>query len=156
MQSNSSPKTEEQKQNIVLNIRTTNSTYIMYWHKMCTDVAIAIASVMVGVGAFAFTRPTLPLNAKIGIVGLFLLLLLGHGALAFYASRIIEQVRLILRKADSYDSLFSNDTYIAGDTLYPLEWANEADAISMRSLPFACWIALFIISSSITVFLWII
>lgn len=138
-------KTPEEKQNIVLNVRSTNAAYIMYWHKICTDVAVAVAQIMVGVAAFAFTRESVSSSTKIAITGLFVILVIGHFALARYAMKIIDQIRAILQKLDKFDGLFEENIYTDGETLYPKAWSEEHDEISMQSLPYACTCALFIL-----------
>ena len=128
----------------------------MYWHKICTDLATAIATIMVGVATFAVTRPILSGHSKFAIAVLFLFLVAGHLALAIYATKIIEQIRLILQKLDTFDGLFDEGVFLAKDSIYPATWAASKDKISMRSLPFATSGFLIVIGLLTTFFLGVI
>ncbi len=145
-------KTDDQKQSVILNIRSTAATYIMYWHKLCIEITVFLATCMIGIGTFTLTRIDTAMNAKLGIA-VFLLLLATFG---FFVIRrmalLLQTLREVLVKTDQADKLFSDGEYVPNTSIYPKEWESN-DAVGMDFIPKASMIFLALLSVVVSFFI---
>lgn len=145
-------RTDDQKQNVLINVRSTVAGYIMYWHKLCLEITVFLSTVIIAIGTFVLTRPESSNLARNGVIAFVVLLCLFGCYVIYRASRLLNELRLILVKVDTADGLFLESEYIDGKTIYPLTW-EKYDAVSMADIPNSCIFIIAILGIIVSVLL---
>jgi hypothetical protein len=122
------------RHNIAVSVRTTMSTYIMYWHKLCLEVSVLVSSGILAVSTLGVEKSALTDAGKACLVAGFGLAALAAVWLIYEMSDLLDVVRRILVKADKVNHLFVKGAFVSGDSLYPPEW-EVLDAVKMGVVP---------------------
>lgn len=122
------------KHDVALNVRSTVASYMMYWHKLCLEVSILISSGIVAVSTFGIDKAALSTGGKWALIGGFAVAAAAGSYLILKASRLIQDLRGILVRVDSFDELFVDGAFVEGDSLYPKSW-EKFDAVGMDFVP---------------------
>ncbi|MBW8366740.1 MAG: hypothetical protein K0M70_02650 [Arenimonas sp.] len=122
------------RQDVVLNVRSTNAAYIMYWHKMCLEISVLMSSGMIAVGTFGLDKSSATISVRIALVVGFLLASAAAAWLILKISAVVQEHRAILVRVDKFDRLFAKDAYLKGESLYPESW-ESFDAVRMDIVP---------------------
>lgn len=119
---------EAQDHQTLLSIREVVAAYSTYWHKLIVEITVFILTACIVLAGYAISRDTSSASTSFGIC--ILVIILGRLGVKI-CDIILEQVcihRDILVKLDKKHSLFTDDIYIKGKSIYPIEWKESGES----------------------------
>ncbi|MBW8366741.1 MAG: hypothetical protein K0M70_02655 [Arenimonas sp.] len=122
------------KHDVVLNVRSKVASDINYQHKLCLEVSILVSSGMIAIGTFGLDRSSAPLSVRIALILGFLIAAVGASWLIIRISVLVQELREILVRLDTFNELFTADSYLTGVSIYPKSW-ESVDAARMDLVP---------------------